>query len=63
LCLLNKSLIPSLKSYLEQGERKVMLFFSQCGAKEVLFANTGNFANLNTPADVQLWRQSSRKGL
>jgi len=63
LCLLNKSLLPSLKSYLEQGERKVMLFFSQCGAKEVLFDNTGDFSNLNTPADVKLWQQSSRKGL
>lgn len=58
LCLLNKSLIPQLQSYLEKGERKVMLFFAQCNAAVAVFDNPDNFANLNTPDDVALWQAS-----
>ena len=61
LCLLNKSLIPRLREYLAQGERKVMLFFAQIVAQQVVFANPAAFANLNTPEDVQLWQASLRK--
>jgi len=61
LCLLNKSLIPRLREYLAQGERKVMLFFAQVAAQQVVFANPAAFANLNTPEDVQLWQASLRK--
>lgn len=60
LCLLNKSLIPNLKEYLERGERKVMLFLAQCGARQVMFDHAGDFANLNTPADVENWQRSLR---
>lgn len=60
LCLLNKSLIPGLKQYLEQGERKVMLFLAQCEARRAMFANAADFANLNTPADVADWQRSLR---
>lgn len=61
LCLLNKSLIPSLRKYLEQGERKVMLFLNQCAARQALFDNAEDFANLNTPEDVAQWQVSLRK--
>lgn len=61
LCLLNKSLIPSLQQYLEQGERRVMLFLAQCGARKARFANAADFANLNTPEDVANWQRSLRK--
>lgn len=60
LCLLNKSLIPHLREYLAQGERKVMLFFAQIAAQQVVFANPAAFANLNTPEDVQRWQASLR---
>lgn len=60
LCLLNRSLIPSLTSYLAEGERKVMLFFSMCAAEEVIFNQPEAFSNLNTPEDVEHWRASRR---
>ncbi|MGA8119296.1 molybdenum cofactor guanylyltransferase MobA [Rouxiella badensis] len=56
LCLLNKSLIPTLRDYLTRGERKVMLFFTQCAAQQVTFDDPSCFANLNTPEDVQRWQ-------
>lgn len=55
LCLLNRDLIPELKSYLEKGERKLMIFFHQIGAKAVLFNDSAAFSNLNTPEEVALW--------
>lgn len=58
LCLLNKSLIPQLQTYLEKGERKVMLFFKQCKASVATFDNPHHFSNLNTPEDVALWQAS-----
>ena len=61
LCLLNKSLIPSLREYLEQGERKVMFFLNQCAAQQARFDHAKDFANLNTPEDVTSWQLSLRR--
>ncbi|EIC82702.1 molybdenum cofactor guanylyltransferase MobA [Serratia sp. M24T3] len=61
VCLLNKSLIPSLREYLEQGERKVMLFLTQCRASKAIFANPADFANLNTPEDLAQWQSALGK--
>ena len=58
LCLLNRSLIPTLKTYLENGDRKVMIFFDNIDAKPVLFQNASQFSNLNTQGDVLLWQNS-----
>lgn len=58
LCLLNRSLIPTLKTYLENGDRKVMVFFDNIDAKPVLFQNASQFTNLNTQGDVLLWQNS-----
>ncbi|QLK63103.1 molybdenum cofactor guanylyltransferase MobA [Enterobacteriaceae bacterium Kacie_13] len=62
LCLLNRSLIPALNTYLENGDRRLMIFFHDIDAKTVLFQDASHFSNLNTPEDVLLW-QSSRTGL
>ncbi len=56
LCLLNKSLIPALETYLASGERKVMFFFNQINAIPIEFNEKNAFANLNTPADVVQWQ-------
>jgi len=58
LCLLNRSLIPTLKTYLENGDRKVMIFFDNIDAKPVLFHDASQFSNLNTQGDVLLWQNS-----
>ncbi|MFS7305654.1 molybdenum cofactor guanylyltransferase MobA [Rahnella inusitata] len=58
LCLLNRSLIPTLKTYLGNGDRKVMIFFDNIDAKPVLFQNASQFSNLNTQGDVLLWQNS-----
>ncbi|RJT43742.1 molybdenum cofactor guanylyltransferase MobA [Rahnella woolbedingensis] len=56
LCLLNRSLIPALTAYLENGDRKLMIFLHNIGAKSVLFSESLAFSNLNTPEDVALWK-------
>lgn len=56
LCLLNRNLIPTLKAYLENGDRKLMIFFHKIGARPVLFNESTAFSNLNTPEDVVRWK-------
>jgi molybdopterin-guanine dinucleotide biosynthesis protein A len=56
LCLLNRALIPTLTAYLENGDRKLMIFLHNIGAKSVLFGQSTAFSNLNTPEDVALWK-------
>ncbi|WP_421595733.1 molybdenum cofactor guanylyltransferase MobA [Rahnella sp. PD4] len=56
LCLLNRSLIPALTAYLDNGDRKLMIFLDNIGAKSVLFGDSTAFSNLNTPEDVALWK-------
>jgi len=60
LCLLNRNLIPALKSYLENGDRKLMIFFHNVGAKSVMFNHAADFSNLNYPQDVLRWQSESR---
>ncbi|MGA5657803.1 molybdenum cofactor guanylyltransferase MobA [Rahnella contaminans] len=55
LCLLNRSLIPALTTYLKNGDRKLMIFLHSIGAKSVLFSDSAAFSNLNTPEDVANW--------
>ncbi len=62
LCMLNRSLIPILTAYLENGDRKLMIFFNSIRADSVLFNDASAFSNLNTPEDVLRW-QDSLKGL
>lgn len=58
LCLMNKSIIPELESYLAKGERKVMFFFKQINSLPIIFDDPQAFANLNTPADVTQWEKT-----
>ncbi|MFC0229181.1 molybdenum cofactor guanylyltransferase MobA [Serratia aquatilis] len=54
--LLHTSLVKELTHYLDQGDRKLMLFMAAIDAKEVLFSGQKDaFRNLNTPEDCQKW--------
>ncbi|AYH07926.1 molybdenum cofactor guanylyltransferase MobA [Pectobacterium parmentieri] len=56
LLLINKNLIESLEAYLHLGNRKLMLFMEQVGAKTVLFNDQPEaFHNLNSPEDLSNW--------
>lgn len=60
LCLLNRNLIPALKTYLGKGDRKLMIFLHKIGAKSVLFNESTAFSNLNSPEDVALWKTNNQ---
>ncbi|WP_411704449.1 molybdenum cofactor guanylyltransferase MobA [Edaphovirga cremea] len=56
LALLHRSLAPQLEAFLENGDRKLMLFLSNINAVPVIFADRPNaFKNLNTPEDIATW--------
>lgn len=58
LLLINRCLIEPLKTYLHNGDRKLMLFIEQIGAKAVSFADQPNaFLNLNSPEDLFNWQR------
>lgn len=58
LLLINRCLIEPLKTYLHNGDRKLMLFIEQIGAKAVSFADQPNaFLNLNSPEDLSNWQR------
>ncbi|OTQ78714.1 molybdenum cofactor guanylyltransferase MobA [Gilliamella apis] len=49
ILLINKSIAPQLKKYLEEGDRKLMLFLQQINAVAVDFSdNPVSFTNINT---------------
>ncbi len=59
--LLKTSLLPDLLQYLQQGNRKIDLWYKQHKTKIVDFSNYKHFfANLNTPADYALFTTASR---
>ncbi|PLR33691.1 molybdenum cofactor guanylyltransferase MobA [Chimaeribacter californicus] len=54
LCLLHRRMIAPLMQFLQQGDRKLMLFFEHAGAQAVYFQNHAQaFQNINTPAELQ----------
>nr|WP_314268012.1 molybdenum cofactor guanylyltransferase MobA [uncultured Moellerella sp.] len=56
--LLHRSLYPQLAEYLNNGDRKLMLFMQKIAAKSTLFpSEVGLFANLNTLEDCLNWEQ------
>ncbi|MEH0875378.1 molybdenum cofactor guanylyltransferase MobA [Pectobacterium cacticida] len=56
LLLINKNLIEPLETYLHVGNRKVMLFMEQVGAKAISFNDQPEaFRNLNSPEDLSHW--------
>ncbi|MFC3393797.1 molybdenum cofactor guanylyltransferase MobA [Brenneria rubrifaciens] len=58
LLLINRCFIEPLKNYLRSGDRKLMLFIEQIGAKAVSFADQPNaLLNLNSPEDLSNWQR------
>jgi molybdenum cofactor guanylyltransferase len=54
ILLIHKAVIQKLKLYLEQGNRKLMLFLKQIDAKSVDFNDqTSCFININTPEELK----------
>lgn len=58
LLLIHRSLTPKLETYLERGDRKLMLFLAEIKATSILFADCPlAFQNLNTPDDLSNWQE------
>ncbi|MCB5310305.1 molybdenum cofactor guanylyltransferase MobA [Yersinia massiliensis] len=58
LALMHVSLKPFLTEFLAKGDRKLMIFMESLHAQPVMFREqAGQFSNLNTPADCELWEQ------
>jgi molybdenum cofactor guanylyltransferase len=57
--LLHVSLVSSLESYLEAGERKIDRWYRQHAFVEHLFADENAFANINTEHELKALEQSS----
>ncbi|WP_085246984.1 molybdenum cofactor guanylyltransferase MobA [Gilliamella mensalis] len=54
ILLIHKSVIPQLRIYLEQGNRKLMLFLEKISAKSVYFNDQAScFININTPEELK----------
>lgn len=59
LLLIHRDLAPMLEAYLEQGDRKLMLFLTRIDAVSVSFADQPlAFQNLNTPDDLTRWQDA-----
>lgn len=58
LLLAHTRIAPELETYLAQGDRKLLLFLNQIGARPVSFSDQPQaFRNLNTLDDVLQWQQ------
>lgn len=54
VCMIKKSTLPKLEHFLNQGERKLRLFHSQCHTQTVDFSHQPSaFINLNTPKELK----------
>ncbi|MWN05328.1 molybdenum cofactor guanylyltransferase MobA [Gilliamella sp. Pas-s95] len=62
ILLIHKTTIPQLQAYLEQGERKLMLFLEQISAKSVDFSDKAAcFININTVEELNAFNQKVNK--
>ncbi len=52
-CLINRQLIPDLKSYLSTGERRVLTFLEQYGHPVMSDTPESSFINMNTSEDLR----------
>ena len=58
IVLLHRCLIPSLESYLQAGERRVMVFLRHSGGHSVDFSDRrAAFLNVNTPEELERWQE------
>lgn len=54
MALLHRSLANELQLYLNQGERRLLVFLQRVGGHSVLFSNAGSaFNNFNSPTDLE----------
>ncbi|NUF49448.1 molybdenum cofactor guanylyltransferase MobA [Gilliamella sp. ESL0250] len=61
ILLIHKSVIQQLRSYLEQGNRKLMLFLEQIATKSVDFNDQAScFININTPEELKQANQLTK---
>ena len=52
-CLLDKSVLPSLAAYLQQGGRRMLAWLASIEAIEVRFKDESAFRNINTLEELQ----------
>lgn len=58
ILLIHKRLVPQLKAYLDNGNRKLMLFLTQINAIAIDFSDQKiAFTNINTPDNLAYWEQ------
>lgn len=58
VCLLHRSLAEPLENFLQDGDRKLMLFMQQIAAHAVDFDDYPQaFININTPEDLRSWQE------
>ncbi|OCG25595.1 molybdenum cofactor guanylyltransferase MobA [Gilliamella sp. App2-1] len=61
ILLIHKSVIQQVRSYLEQGNRKLILFLEQINAKWVDFNDQAScFININTPKELKQVNQLTK---
>lgn len=57
LALWHRDLLPQLYTFLQQGERKLMLFMQQAGAQRIIYPHPVLFLNINSLQECQQAQQ------
>jgi len=57
LAMYRRSVIPLIKKQLDEGQRKVILFYPQCRVKYVPMRDGAWYKNLNTMDDYQTYHR------
>lgn len=56
--LYKRSVVPRLQQFLDDGERKIILFYDRCQTKRVDFSDLkGSFVNLNSKQELLKFKQ------
>lgn len=58
IALIHRKIVPELQHYIDQGERRVMVFLKSLGGCSVDFSDSQQaFSNVNTPEDLARWEE------
>ncbi len=58
IALIHRKIVPELEHYINQGERRVMVFLKSLGGCSVDFSDSQQaFSNVNTPEDLARWEE------
>ena len=58
IALIHRKIVPELQHYIDQGERRVMVFLKSLGGRSVDFSESQQaFSNVNTPEDLARWEE------